>query len=1343
MSQGTENTNDNSRTPDEDPCSHFYLTNVAVERVDELIDEELVSDIADLWVRDMEDLDDGKCYPLISETPNRWEVKGAIEIPHRVREIRCEVHCANGHTYSIVDADCAVASLREAPSKGFSKTMEGGGESENMVICWEFTIESGLGASGVAAHINACSCGACLPKLFYTPRATETLALALRTTPTSHPSVARCLSQLAKEHQRAFSLDTNPSHVDDALSALSKALHLTPSSHSDFLPYLGDIANIFMLRYRLTGDVSNLDEAISKRREAVAMEATPKENFKLCCHQNALGLSLYLRFKHKGNLSDLSDSITAQTKALEYCLERHTYLEFLATGLRVSFKSFTKQVDALLHDATLLPSRFNTDEVCVLPCGFDAPPLLRTLGPLLNLRFKRTGAPSDLAAAISIQRLLVHLTSGSHPDYTIFLHDLGSLIQSRFHRDGDLRDIDEAISLFKRSASGQHQPGCHTARLEDGRCCTTHSIASCFREKYQVTQDRDDLDEAICTLQEMINTEPHDIAHPCAAAWVRSLALTFCARFEHTRDLRDLSEAISIQERLVQRPHSQEHSSIISRDLVLLSKMLDSRFRQYGNLEDINRAISLGRSATHISSEDVSDLPLAGRLQSLAGLLESAVRNSMSYPCGLPLRQAGAGGSEAALSELSDSLALDYLTEAVNLSRKAVELTPNDDPGFPAFLTSLADCLHTRFDYSRDRRDMADIQEALTRQLEAMHLTPDHQATRKSWYRVRLAEIHHCRYSQTENDKDREEMVENYRTALLCQFQTPRSKLQAAVRIAHHCVDVVQAMAAYDAAADAAALVIGLDQTVAQLFRMPLEAAAVACLAHRPDKAIEWLEQGRCYVWGQLNILRTPLANLRAHNLELATDIAEVSKRLEEAGSTRPLIDYHMPPSRKVSLDDEARAHAKLAKLWDELLAKARSIPGFESFLKPLSCSTLIKNLPSSGNIIIVTAHKERCDAIALVAGLGEPLHIPLPDLTISKARDYRAILDKKLRAHGFRGQEVYRNKPDEGESGNVERGVGRYRSKDRGVIYVLKALWIEVVKPVLDALDIPKADDPSISTLHRVWWCPTGVLSFLPLHAAGVYSDAGSECVLDYVVSSYTPSISSLLERARNEREIVDARSGLFLTNQPKVPGYPRIAGTTREVNTIRDIMTERGVSVLKVEGSELSVDDCLKYMEEYSSVHFACHGSQNAQDPLKSRLRLEKGALELGAIMQKNLKHADFAFLSACETSTGEEKLDNEVVHLAAGMLAAGYRRVVGTMWEIRDSHAVDVANDSYSYLMDHRKDGSGSRFDGSRSAHALHHAVRQLRARIDDAREVRGIPDELEKSLLLWIPYVHYGY
>ena len=56
------------------------LTDVAIERVDECIDEDLSFSIADLWVRDMEDLTHGKCYPLVNVTPSRWEVKGAIEM---------------------------------------------------------------------------------------------------------------------------------------------------------------------------------------------------------------------------------------------------------------------------------------------------------------------------------------------------------------------------------------------------------------------------------------------------------------------------------------------------------------------------------------------------------------------------------------------------------------------------------------------------------------------------------------------------------------------------------------------------------------------------------------------------------------------------------------------------------------------------------------------------------------------------------------------------------------------------------------------------------------------------------------------------------------------------------------------------------------------------------------------------------------------------------------------------------------------------------------------------------------------------------------------------------------
>ncbi|KAJ3522467.1 hypothetical protein NMY22_g11879 [Coprinellus aureogranulatus] len=109
--------------------------------------------------------------------------------------------------------------------------------------------------------------------------------------------------------------------------------------------------------------------------------------------------------------------------------------------------------------------------------------------------------------------------------------------------------------------------------------------------------------------------------------------------------------------------------------------------------------------------------------------------------------------------------------------------------------------------------------------------------------------------------------------------------------------------------------------------------------------------------------------------------------------------------------------------------------------------------------------------------------------------------------------------------------------------------------------------------------------------------------------------------------------------------------------------------------------------------------------------------------------------AFLSACQTSVGEEKLADEAVHLAAGMLAAGYRRVVATMWSINDEHAPKVAKSFYQYLWDHPTDVSrAGGFDGSLSAYALHHAIRELR---------QDLGNNSERSLLVWVPFVHFGY
>ncbi|TFK23355.1 hypothetical protein FA15DRAFT_670556 [Coprinopsis marcescibilis] len=106
----------------------------------------------------------------------------------------------------------------------------------------------------------------------------------------------------------------------------------------------------------------------------------------------------------------------------------------------------------------------------------------------------------------------------------------------------------------------------------------------------------------------------------------------------------------------------------------------------------------------------------------------------------------------------------------------------------------------------------------------------------------------------------------------------------------------------------------------------------------------------------------------------------------------------------------------------------------------------------------------------------------------------------------------------------------------------------------------------------------------------------------------------------------------------------------------------------------------------------------------------------------------NANLAFLSACQTSAGEEKLSEEAVHLAAGMLAAGYRGVVGTMWSISDRQAPEVARDFYECLL--AEGGKG--IDASRASYALHHAIQNLRRRSGNS----------EHSLLTWVPYVHFG-
>lgn len=85
---------------------------------------------------------------------------------------------------------------------------------------------------------------------------------------------------------------------------------------------------------------------------------------------------------------------------------------------------------------------------------------------------------------------------------------------------------------------------------------------------------------------------------------------------------------------------------------------------------------------------------------------------------------------------------------------------------------------------------------------------------------------------------------------------------------------------------------------------------------------------------------------------------------------------------------------------------------------------------------------------------------------------------------------------------------------------------------------------------LPHITWCLTGLLTFLPLHPAGLYATPDEPKIFDYVVSSYTPTLAALLSARRppstpgNDAQR-DRNSTLLAITQP---GRNSLPGTVDE---------------------------------------------------------------------------------------------------------------------------------------------------------------------------------------------------
>ncbi|KAK2684823.1 hypothetical protein QWA68_016317 [Fusarium oxysporum] len=352
------------------------------------------------------------------------------------------------------------------------------------------------------------------------------------------------------------------------------------------------------------------------------------------------------------------------------------------------------------------------------------------------------------------------------------------------------------------------------------------------------------------------------------------------------------------------------------------------------------------------------------------------------------------------------------------------------------------------------------------------------------------------------------------------------------------------------------------------------------------------------------------------------------------------------------------------------LLQEIRGKPGFERFLFSASEAEM-REAAVHGPIVILNVSSHRCDALIIEQSGIRVLELP-----------------------------------------HLSRQDIHHRAQDILSLETLGWLWDVVVGPVLDDLGFSK---PLFGdSWPRVWWIPTGPLVRFPIHAAGHHLERSSDTALDRVVSSYSSSIKTITrsrQQRGKERTTVSSTNTVLVAMQD-TPEQERLEYAINETGAVQAVCESMGLPYVLPRPYKKEI---LSALEACGIFHFAGHGDANGEMPLASRLLLEdwkQDPLTVGSLLETNLssKSPFLAYLSACGTGQiRHEGSIDETIHLTSAFQLAGFRHVVGTLWEVDDKLCVRMARLMYEYLRDWVSDKSIS--DRSISG-GLQHASRQLR-------------------------------
>lgn len=790
--------------------------------------------------------------------------------------------------------------------------------------------------------------------------------------------------------------------------------------------------------------------------------------------------------------------------------------------------------------------------------------------------------------------------------------------------------------------------------------------------------ESEDLDEAVRAAERAVELWPQDQKDRCQEDALMRLGYLLVDRFEAEGHQEDIDSAIMHFEQARNTPKTT--STAQARCLSGLADAFRSRWKRTADKDSLEAAIDHERLALDLLPDgDVGKLDV---MNDLANDL---------------------------LDKFKDSKSRSEIEEVISLHELVLSLRPSTQMHYPRSLNNLANALEARFTALKDIEDLNLAIESSKKALSFMHADDPSRAG----YSFNLGARYYTRYLEKSEKGDLASAVNHHLHGWRVLNGLPFDRVLAGSQAVYRLRDLER----FDEATTLAMEVVDFlpwvttrslqitDQqyVIREFLGIAGNACSLLLRVGRLQDALEYLEKGRTVILDLLMGNRVDITELESVSPKLAAQFRELQDEINQTLN---------PKSRSPRATEEL-FRKRLASIYhfNECVEVIRSLPGQSRFLHGPKIETITSEA-KEGFIIVVNITTTCSDAIIISDDKIDSLE--LPGLSRSRTREW---LEKNL-------------------TRKAKDRAGRKGQNDE-YIHFLHWLWVSGVKPIFDRIKLHPRFSTVTGKLPSICWIGSGVASGLPFHAACDRTSNLMESTFAYAISSYSPSIKTMLRvRAKLSDGALGPKPSLLIVGMPTTRGRAKLSCVEDEIEDIAEVVEPNFTVKSLLHPQPTSV---LSHLSSYDMVHFACHAVCDSKNPLNGHLMLESeqaeasetekcGALTVERILKMDLKRARVAYLSAC--STAENRATNildEAIHLASGFQVAGVAHVLGTMWPTPDLVSRDVAVGFYQHLA--ALLGESGVDNGRAVAEAFHLAVKEVRS-------------EYEDKPLFWAQFVHFG-